>query len=81
MINKLLLLTGYLLTYKCFAADVIPECVTSNLSNFSTTQLHLIIDKISMCSEDTKLIKEEVRYLLVFINCNTHPILGCFSLK
>jgi len=59
MISKFLL--GYLIFYpSVFFADVYTDCVSSEAYNFSSSQLQVIVDRFSKCSEGTRILKKQV---------------------
>lgn len=61
MFSILILVYVLLISGASFAeAEDNPDCISTSVFNFSSTQLQVLIDRVSKCSDDTKLVKKEV---------------------
>lgn len=41
-------------------ADVYKDCSSTDAYNFSSSQLEVLVDRVSKCSDDSRLIKKQV---------------------
>lgn len=61
MSKTILIVWVFLFPGLSFAEDS-PDCISTSVFNFSSTQLQVLVDRVSKCTEDTKLVKKEVSY-------------------
>lgn len=55
------LVIPYLLLFSSLSfADIYTDCSNTDSYNFSSSQLEVLVDRVSKCSDDSKLIKKQV---------------------
>lgn len=51
----------YLLLFSSLSfADIYTDCPSNDVYNFSSSQLEVLVDRVSKCSDDSRLIKKQV---------------------